>query len=302
MESNKKFRMEMLSVQRISRIPCLALDSSRDRIDKIKAFAKARGYWAHVIVADSPGCMPLLVGAAAFEACLEDKQETIPALIVQTEGMADNLMLALQTAELDTSPNALSVSAAVVHLIDEYGMSRRDIAESLGKSSSWISRMETLGRNINTDVQTMVTDKLISSRTAQEIARLPDDVQLSFATAVHNAFLNKDKIAYLINRYLNENTSTEERERIIHTPDRVLPDTLKKHRRTGIDHSDSAKLSNAMAKCMDSAVYLTRLIDRIDPDEVIVLDSDISSLFQGVTALLHKLQCFAPGQNEEVFS
>ena len=298
MGSNDSCRLEMVPVRLIKRMPGISLGATKKCVGKAKDISRAHGYYKPVVLSDSQGCMALLSGAATFEACLEDKTATIPAVIVKTASEADSLMLALQSAELDEPPSAVAVSAAIVQLIDSHRVPRKRIAETLGKSPAWITKMESLSRRLNRTVQMMVAEGQVSARSAQEIARLPDDVQVRFAVSAANEFLSKEGVTHLVNRYLNEDTCEEERERIIQTPKLALPDDQKGRGRIGRDRSDSARLSRAIARCMDSVSSLSGLVGRIDVASVAVRMTDIASLTGNLEALLRQIRkVFYPGKN-----
>ena len=290
MGNNENYRLDLVPVMQIKRMPGLKLDASKKKVEMVREFSGKRGYCVPVFLSESEGCMTLLSNAAAFEACLEQKRARIPAVIVRTEGDADNLMFALQTAALNESPDALAVSAAIVQLIDIYGISRKHITETLGKSPAWVNRMENLSRKLNATVQMLVLQGHVPSRSAQEIARLPDDVQTAFAVSAGNEFLSKEDVTYLVNRYLNIDTGEEERSRIVNSPKLALPYERKTRSRHGKDSSDSARLSRAIARCLDDAAYLARLLDRVDMDVTAIRLSDVAALADGLQALNCQLQ------------
>jgi ParB-like chromosome segregation protein Spo0J len=299
LESSGKCRLELVAAKLIKRMPGLNLGVSQKKVGKARDFSRERGYYRPIVLSESQGCMALLAGAVTYEACLKDKAAKIPAVIVRTDSEADGLMFALQSADLDEPPGAIAVSAAIVQLIDTHGVARKQIAKALGKSPAWINRMENLSRKLNGAVQKMVAEGQISSRAAQEISRLPDDAQTPFAIAAANEFLSKENVTYLINRYLNKDTGAEERDRIIRTPKRVLPNESKRRGRIGIDCSDSARLTRAIARCLDDGSYLSALLDRIDVGEVAVRNSDIEALSDSLASLRQKVQStFYPGKNK----
>lgn len=298
METKEKCRLELVSLRLIKRMPGLSIGVSQKGIGKARDISRNRGYYKPVVLSDAQGCMTLLAGAAAFEASLEDKASKIPAVIVQTEGEADDLLFALQAVELEEPPNAVAVSAAIVRLIDAYSVTRKHIAEALGKSPAWINRMESLSRKLNATVRKMVTEGQVSQRSAQDIARLPDDVQLSFAISIANEFLSKENVRYLVSRYLNEDTCPEERDRIIRTPKLALPNECKGRGRMSNDISDSVRLARAIARCMDDASYLSGLLVKSDISNVAVRLSDVKMLSDILTALNQQVQAaFCPGKN-----
>lgn len=298
MKITETCRLELVPIRRIKRMPALGIDVSPNKVGKIRDFTRERGHCLPVILSESDGCMTLLSNAAAFEVCLEEKGGMVPAVIIQTEGEADNLIFALQSAALNESPDTMAVSAAIVQLIDVYGISRKRITESLGKSPTWVNRMENLCRKLNQTVQQLVMQGEISSRSAQEIARLPADVQTAFAISIGSEFLSKESVTYLINRYLDTDTGEQERDRIIHSPKLALPNERKKHRRQRPDCSDSARLSRAIARCLDDVSYLFGLFGRIDRNETAIRISDVTALANQLDALYQQIAVLFPrGEN-----
>ena len=296
MDTGANYRLEMVPARRIKRIPGLQLSASRKKTDRIRDLSKKRGYYRPVILSEG---MALLTGAATFDACLENKEAKVPAVIVKTEGDADNLIFALQSSALDEPPNAVAVSTAVVRLIDLHGVSRKHISQALGKSPSWISQMENISRRLNGEVQKLVAEGQVTSRSAQEIARLPDGVQLQFAISACNDFLSKRNVSYLVNRFLNADVGDEERDRIIRTPKLALPEEMKRRGVRCRDNSDSARLSRAIAGCLDAAAYLSRLLGRIEAGETAVRMADIKAVDEALAALRLRLQAvFYPGENK----
>jgi len=298
MWGNEKSRVALIPAKHIKRMPCLIFGAPGKEVNKHKLLANERGYRLPVVVSDSAGCMTLLSGTAAFEACLEDNAAEIPAVIIQVDSEADGLMFALRAAELDDSPGAVAVSDAIIQLVDAYRIPRRQIADALGKSPGWIARMESLGRRLNAAVKQMVADGLVKPRAAQEISRLPADVQAAFAISARDEYLNKENISYLVNRYLNEDTGEDERARIISAPRQSLPNSAKRPGKTGADTSLSARLTQAVALCFDGAVRLKRILDRSDISEAAVRLTDILELDNELTALRGRLRKFLPQGNK----
>lgn len=298
MKDEGKARIGVVPIESIKRIPCLMFGASSKLVEKHKSFANERGYRLPIVVSDSAGCMTLLVGSAAFEASIEDNVSEVPAIIVKTDGDADGLIFALKSAELDASPGAVAIGDAIVQLTDVYRMPRKAISETLGKSPAWVARLESLSRRLAGPVKKMVVDGHVKPRTAQEIARLPEDVQVAFSVSATNEFLSKENVSYLVKRYLNEDTGDDERARIVDTPRLALPCGAKRRGKCGGDMSVSARLSHAVAMCLDSAAYLTRILARSDIGDAAVRMQDILALDGSLERLRLRLRdVFYPGQN-----
>jgi hypothetical protein len=144
----------------------------------------------------------------------------------------------------------------------------------------------------------MVAEGSVSPRSAQEIARLPEDVQATFAIAACNDYLNKQNITYLVKRYLSGDIGDEERDRIIRTPRRALPNETKFNYRLYRDNSDSACLARAVTRCLDDAAYLSRILKRLNIDDISIHRSDVTALSEDLAALLLLIKnYFYPGKN-----
>ena len=298
MKSKENCRLELVSTRRIKRMPDLHPGATREAVSKAKEFARKRGHCSPVLLSESDGCMTLLSGAAAYEACLEEKGPGLPAVIVQTGGEADDLLFALQSAGLNGGLGAVAAGSAIVRLIDHHGIPRKHIAEALKRSRAWLNRMEGLSRSLSGEVAGLVSEGHVSARSAQEIARLPANVQAAFAISVSNDFLSKDNVAYLVNRYLNEDTGPEERARIVNAPKMALPAELKRRARAGRDNSVSARLSRAIAGCLDCNACLYNLLSNADISGAAIRMADIKALAGSLASLRSKLDdCFPPGEN-----
>ena len=289
MKNEEGYRLEMVPVRLIKRAPGLEAAAPRKMVGQIKEFARKRGYCKPVVLSDGGGCMTLIAGAAAFEASLEEKEAKIPAVVVRTEGEADNLIFALQSSGLDETLGVVAVGAAIVQLIDLHGVSRKHIVETLGKSPAWINRMENLSRKLNGEVQRMVAEGQVQPRSAQEIARLPATVQTAFAVSVRNEFLSKENVIYLVNRYLDADAGAEERDRIIHAPRLALPNESRRCGRLVKDNSDPARLSRAIARAIDDASCLSSLLHTIDANAAARM-TDVIALVDSLAELQARLK------------
>ena len=289
MEKEKGCSLRMVPTAQIKRMPGIRPGAAKRLVGKTKEFARKRGCYMPVLLSDAGGRMTLLSGSATFEVCLEERAGKVPAVVVRTEGGADELLFSLQSSDLSAPPDAMYVSAAVVSLINDYSMPRRTIVESLGKSPAWVSRMEGM-RKLSGAVRAFVCDGLISSRAAQEIARLPEEAQAPFAVSAGGEYLTKDETAYLVNRYLDPGTSLEERGRIVGSPRQALPEAPRGRGAKAMDQSFGARLARAMARCFDCASYLQNLLEAGGAWQADANMSDAEALAAALYALAGRLR------------
>jgi hypothetical protein len=117
---------------------------------------------------------------------------------------------------------SLSEGALINTLTTQHGVTRRELMVLLKKSKSWISKRQTLALKLSDNVKGMVRDGTISARTAEEIAKLQQDVQTGFAGRVAMDGISKDNAGQLVSMYNAEDTDSALRDAILNTPLSVL--------------------------------------------------------------------------------
>ena len=107
-------------------------------------------------------------------------------------------------------------------LLTRHGVKRRELIGLLKKSKSWISKRQSLALRLSKDVKGMVKDGVICARTAEEIAKMPANVQVAFACAVVRDGLSKAKVEQLVSLYTRSENDSELRKAIVDSPLVVL--------------------------------------------------------------------------------
>jgi len=211
-----------LRTRQIVKNPALALGMTQKDVGKYKKVAAAYGNVAPVIVsAPVNGGHLILAGSARLEACAQTGINQIPAVMAQAGDEAGQLKLALMLSSIRDEVGALSEGALISRLIDEHGVAPRELVNLLGKSKAWVSKRMALDKNLTVSVKGMVTDGALCSRSAEEVAKLPDAVQAEFATNAVNIGLNKTEISQLTAHYKNA-YSDDVRMEVIKSPLEVL--------------------------------------------------------------------------------
>jgi len=207
-----------LKIRQIVKNPALTLGMSQKEVDQYKKVAAEYGNAAPVVVCApvNNGCL-ILAGSARLEACAQTGIKDIPAVMVQTADEAGQLKLALMLSSIPDEAGALSEGALISLLIKDHGVAPRELVKLLGKSKAWISKRMALDQNLAATVKGMVRDGALCPRSAEEIARLPGEVQTEFAVNAVDSGLNKTEICQLVARYKNA-ISDDVRMEIIKTP------------------------------------------------------------------------------------
>lgn len=106
------------------------------------------------------------------------------------------------------------------------------LAEMLGKSTSWVNKRISLVTRLNPAVREMVTMKQLCPHSAQEISRLPQDVQHSFSTKIVSDGLPKSAVETLVAAFNKEDCPPSLKEQILEQPRHVLSKLEQSHVKT----------------------------------------------------------------------
>jgi len=204
-----------LKTGQIKKNPELALGMSQKDVSKYKKVASAYGNVAPVIVAaPEKGVHLILAGNARLEACVQAGMGEIPAVVARTSGAAEGMKLSLMLSSIHEEGGAISEGALISRLIEEHKVTPRELVNLLGKSKAWVSKRMSLAQNLTASVKGMVSDGTLCPRSAEEVAKLPEEEQAEFASNIVNSGLNKNEISQLVKWYKNASSDAARREAI----------------------------------------------------------------------------------------
>jgi ParB-like chromosome segregation protein Spo0J len=211
-----------LKVGQIEKNPILALGTSEKDVENYGRIAKAYGNVAPAIVGQSGKHRRILAGQASLEACARHGIHEMPVVVAEIHDEAEQMKLALLLSTVRADGCPLSEGAFIDVLITRHGVTRRELMKLLKKSKSWMSKRQSLMSRLSEAVQGMVKDGVICARTAEEIAKMPTDVQLAFADTIVRDGLNKTKVGQLVRLYTRADADSALRAAILDTPLSVL--------------------------------------------------------------------------------
>jgi ParB-like chromosome segregation protein Spo0J len=220
--TSKKNKACTLKVGQIEKNPILALGTSEKDIEKYVRVTKAYGNVAPAIVGQSGNAYRILAGQASLEACAHHGFREMPVIVAKISNEAEQMKLALLLSTVREDGCPLSEGAFIDALTTHHGVTRQELMVLLNKSKSWMSRRQSLVLRLSEDVKGMVKDGTICARTAEEIAKLPKDKQITFASNVVRDSLNKTNAGQLASLYTHEGTSPELQKAILDSPLDVL--------------------------------------------------------------------------------
>ena len=229
--ASKKNKACTLKVGQIEKNPILALSTGEKDVEKYKRVTKAYGNVTPAIVGQDGNAYRILAGQAGLEACARNGIREIPVIVSEVSDEAEQMKLALLLSTVREEGGPLSEGAFIDALITRHGVTRRELMGLLKKSKSWISKRQSLAQRLSEDVKGMVKAGVICARTAEEVAKLPEDDQFAFASKIASESLSKAGAGRLASLYVREEAGSAVRKAILDSPLAVLDACTAGHAR-----------------------------------------------------------------------
>jgi len=237
-------RVKEVDVSAVEGNKTLAADISPRAVERCKDAVEKLGILhTPVVGATKNGKRMLLSGQCELTALRElgiKKMEAIEVEAPSDDGA--KAKLSLQLLSLQEKPGALCEGRLLQDAVTA-GVSRAEIQTMLGKSASWVSNRLSLVTRLDGNVYEMVRSGLLDPRSAQEIARLPLEVQFDFAEASIREGLPKSAIESLVAGYRDESCPDSVKAQILIDPRAALKRMADKRRAVNTDRSDRYKKS-----------------------------------------------------------
>lgn len=180
----------------------LSLSVNRQDVERCARVIREYGLLTPPVVGDFPdGTRMVLSGECEFLALREMGIRSVEAVAVPILEERDSSRLSLLLSSLRKSPNALSEGMLVVQLLKTGQYTQLQVGEMLGKSVSWVNKRISLITRLHPAVRELVTLKQLCPHSAQEIARLPEEIQHAFSTKVVQEGLPKSAVEVLVEAY-----------------------------------------------------------------------------------------------------
>jgi ParB family chromosome partitioning protein len=216
--SRKKNAVCTIGVRQIEKNPDLAMGAPQKDIAKYEKVVAVYGNVVPVTVAADGGMYRLIDGHARMEACVRAGINDIPVVVAQGGAGADNIKLSLMLSASREQGSPLSEGAMIEKLTKDHGYALRELSGLIGRSKSWLSKRQTMARNLSGPLKDMIISGVLCARTAEEIAKLPYDEQAVFAANVVNDGLTKDEVHTLVRQYRAPGVTPGLRRTIIESP------------------------------------------------------------------------------------
>ena len=261
--SIKKNAARTINVRQIEKNRELALGTPQKDIAKYEKIVSAYGNVVPVIVASSGGMYHLVDGHAKVEACTRAGVNDIPVVVTEDSDEPDQIKLSLLLSASREQGCSLSEGALIEKLIKVHGQTLGELSKFVGRSKSWLSKRQTMARNLTSVVCDMILSGAVCTRTAEEISKLPYEEQPIFAANIVREGLCKDDVYELVRLYRSPDATLELCRSIIETPADALlacPKTVKTRRANKGKKSAESRIRGACFYAMNILEEITKMI------------------------------------------
>jgi len=291
----------------------LSLSVNRQDVERCARVIREYGLLTPPVVGDFPdGTRLVLSGECEFLALREMGVRSVEAVAVPVSEEQDSSRLSLLLASFKKSPNALSEGMLVAQLLKTGQYTQSQVGEMLGKSVSWVNKRISLIKRLHPAVRELVTLRRLCPHSAQEIARLPEEVQHAFSIKVVQEGLPKSAVEVLVETYNKEGCPDSFKEQMLEHPRHALEKaadirkvkTIKNCKEKDVPPSGQALRNDLvlLLRCISDAQRQLGGLDRpalLQQKSLLAQSRDVSARFTSlVNAHLETMEV-SPGKPEK---
>lgn len=288
----------------------LALSVNRQDIERCIKVIRQYGLLTPPVVGSfADGAQLLLSGECEFMALREMGIKSVEAVTVPISEKNEGDKLSLLLSSLKKSPNALSEGLLINEMLKTGIFTQSQLGEQIGKSISWVSKRVSLVTRLHPAVCDLVIRRQLCPHSAQEIARLPQEVQHNFSVKVIQDGIPKSAIEALVSAFNAPNCPDEIKGQIAKNPKKVVPRlsdirTAKPIRaRTANNHIKPPTLKDSLIAFRANIAELIKCLHNTECADIAVEINLIKDILSDVDALKimldRKLHLFSPGKIEK---
>ena len=304
---NNISKIKAIDVSAVEGNKILAADVGRRAIERCKDAIEGLGVVHTPIVgATKSGACLLLSGQCELTALRELGVKKMDAIEVEvSDDGGSKAKLLLQLMSLQELPGALCEGQLLQEAVNA-GVGRSEIQSILGKSASWVSNRLSLVTRLDGNVYEMVRKGLLDPRSAQEIARLPIEIQFAFAETAIMEGLPKSAIEPLVAGYRDESCPDAVKAQVLTDPRAALSRMTDKRRaiKDGqkVRQGESAPPNDIRGRIKAAESHIaaiSRMLFSAPPHEIDGCGHALKELESGLEALLRIIRdLISPGKTQ----
>jgi len=295
--------VEEIEVASVRRNKILAMAADRTTVEQCKkAMDKYGALTLPVVGMLRDGSRVILSGECEFAAIKENGVQRMAAAMAEVpEDDAGGAKLSLLLSSIKKGPGALCEGMLLRDAL-ESGATRLEIGKMLGRSSSWLSNRLALATRLDGGVREMLSSGLLDARSAQEIARLPNEMQYSLAKIIVQEGLPKSAVDKLVAGYNADGCPDEVKEQIKNNPRMALARITDGRR--AVELPEPQKGPEGIPACLEAVkkphAWLARALNKSSPEDAAVYKKALDNLEADILALLTMIRrLVSPGKYEE---
>jgi len=300
-------KVKEIDVATVAGNKTLAAGVDRRAVERCKDTIEKLGILHTPVVGATPGGnLLLLSGQCELTALRELGVKKMDAIEVDVTGDAGvRAKLSLLLISLKDMPGALCEGLLLQEAVGA-GVPRSEIQTMLGKSASWVSNRISLVTRLDVNVYEMVRSGLFDPRSAEEVARLPAEVQFAFAETAVREGLPKSAIESLVAGYNDETCPDAVKAQIISDPRSAIRRMADRRRAVDADSQGRRKgrvPPHDVDRCIKSAreqiAKLRHMLPYVTPIEAPQYNGALNELEADILALLTTVRgLLYPGKKE----
>lgn len=214
-----KYPIKEVNINTIPGNRMLGIGISKSQKALCKKSITQYGLVMPIVTVERPsGGMMVLKGDNELSVLKEMKVDNADVFVASIKDPADIGRAILLLSSLHNELNHISEGLILREIIKLGQCNQKQLAGQLMKSEAWISKRLSLAERLNDDVAAMVLGKVLCPSVAQNIARIPKEVQHAFAMNVYANDIPKSMVEKLVSAYGNKNTPDSLKQTIINDP------------------------------------------------------------------------------------
>ena len=214
-----KYPIKEVDIKTIPKNRMLSLSITQTQKALCEKSIRQYGLLTPIVLMEKPsGDLLTLTGENELEILKEMNVTKADVFVTKLKDRSDTCKVILLLSSLQKGLNALSEGLILRELIKTGGYTQKELAENLLKSKSWVSKRLSLAEQLNTEVSEMVLAKQLGPASAQDISRLPREVQHRFALEVYAKNIPKSTVERLVTAYNSKTTPEAVKQEIIKNP------------------------------------------------------------------------------------
>jgi ParB family chromosome partitioning protein len=218
----RQSRIEEIPTRAIQGNSILAISVGSRELERCEKAIRQYGFIQPVVVRRVENRYQVLDGECERRVLARMRRSKTSAVVVEGLEGPEATRLALLLCALKRSPTALSEGLLLKELCQDGQHSQTEMASLVGRSVSWINKRLALAERLAASVVDMVKAGRLSPHVAQEIARMPIDVQQTFANKVIMERLPKSVVERLVSTYNHQGVPGEVKKAVLEDPRTVL--------------------------------------------------------------------------------